>query len=276
MMRGINHQKIFDSDDDCRKFVKIIHSLKHRPGEGNGDSDWMILAYALMTNHFHLLVKEGDVTVGDLIKKIAGAYVKYYNRKNRRDGHLFKERFKSEVCEDDDYFMTLLRYIHQNPVKARMVDDVADYEFTSWHEYIDDGKCDQKICNTQYVLDRIDLEQLRELVYTPLTDNVKCLEYPESGRFRLTDEEATEIFYRFSGLRGKEEFRLLHKNEKVRLLRLLKGEGLGTKQLSRIAGCGIGTIVKACRGMAPQGDASAESRPTNPCLLYKYPTTRDS
>ena len=247
MMRGINRQKIFDSDEDCRKFIEIIHSLKQRPGAGNSDSDWMILAYALMTNHFHLLVKEVDVTIGVLVKKIAGAYVKYYNRKNRRDGHLFKERFKSEPCEDDDYFMTLLRYIHQNPVKARMVKDVADYEFTSWHEFIDDGMCAQKICNTPYVLDRIDLEQLKEWVYTPLNDDVKCLEYPDGRKTRLTDDEAYEIFRRVTKLCHKEEFRALAMAEKIPLLRIMKQEGIGTKQLARLTGSGIGTIVKACR-----------------------------
>ncbi len=71
-------------------------------------------AYCLMSNHFHLLIREREEKVGETIKRIASSYVYYYNRKYGRDGHLFKERFKSEPCNDMDYFVTLLRYIHQN------------------------------------------------------------------------------------------------------------------------------------------------------------------
>ena len=67
-----------------------------------------------MSNHFHLLIRERDEKIGDTIKRIAGAYVYYYNHKYLRDGHLFKERFKSEPVNDISYFTTLLRYIHQN------------------------------------------------------------------------------------------------------------------------------------------------------------------
>lgn len=260
MMRGINHQRIFDSDDDCRKFIQIIHSLKQRPGENNKDSDWMILAYALMTNHFHILVKEGNISVGDFVKKIAGAYVLYYNRKNRRDGHLFKERFKSEPCEDDDYFITLLRYIHQNPVKARMVNDVADYEFTSWHEFADAENCQYPICNTQYVLERIDLPQLKELIYTPLSDKVKCIEISESNdnEIRLTEEEAEEMFRHTTGCANSTMFHNLKRDIRDGFIRELKQKGVGTKQLSRISGFGIATIVKACKQLSAEEVADKE------------------
>ena len=74
-------------------------------------------------------------SVGDTVKRIASSYVYYYNRKYGRDGHLFKERFKSEPVNDMAYFTVLLRYIHQNPVKAGIVEKVKDYEFSSWGEY---------------------------------------------------------------------------------------------------------------------------------------------
>ena len=92
-------------------------------------------AYCLMGNHFHLLIRERDERVGETIKRIASSYVYYYNRKYGRDGHLFKERFKSEPVNDMEYFTVLLRYIHQNPVKAGIVEKVKDYEFSSWGEY---------------------------------------------------------------------------------------------------------------------------------------------
>lgn len=67
-----------------------------------------------MANHFHLLIREREETIGNVVKRIASSYVYYYNHKYLRDGHLFKERFKSEPVNDISYFTTLLRYIHQN------------------------------------------------------------------------------------------------------------------------------------------------------------------
>jgi hypothetical protein len=96
-----------------------------------------------MSNHFHLLIREREESVGETIKRIASSYVYYYNRKYGRDGHLFKERFKSEPVNDMAYFTTLLRYIHQNPVKAGIVEHVRDYEFSSWGEY--DGSVNEEV-----------------------------------------------------------------------------------------------------------------------------------
>ena len=81
-----------------------------------------------------------------------------------RDGHLFKERFKSEPVNDMSYFTTLLRYIHQNPVKAGIVEHVREYEFSSWGEY--DGSVDSvfQICDTATVLRRKPYEQLNDLM----------------------------------------------------------------------------------------------------------------
>ena len=79
-----------------------------------------------MSNHIHLLIREREDTIGMAIKRIASSYVYYYNHKYSRDGHLFRERFKSETVNDMAYFLTLLRYIHQNPVKAGMVSEVKD------------------------------------------------------------------------------------------------------------------------------------------------------
>ena len=108
-----------------------------------------------MSNHIHLLIREREDNIGMAIKRIASSYVYYYNHKYSRDGHLFRERFKSEPVNDMAYFVILLRYIHQNPVKAGIVENIKDYEYSSWGEY--DGTVEPvfRICNTQTVLNRI-------------------------------------------------------------------------------------------------------------------------
>ena len=139
MMRGINHQNIFEEQEDYYQFLNALDmmALSYEPDGTPSGRNYFLYAYCLMSNHIHLLIREREDTIGMAIKRIASSYVYYYNHKYSRDGHLFRERYKSEPVNDMAYFVTLLRYIHQNPVKAGIVNRVNDYEFSSWHEYED-------------------------------------------------------------------------------------------------------------------------------------------
>lgn len=88
-----------------------------------------------MDNHIHLLIREGDEPIGRLIKRISSSYVYWYNAKYVRCGHLFQERFKSEIVELKRSFLTVLRYIHQNPVKAGLATNVFEAGWTSINVY---------------------------------------------------------------------------------------------------------------------------------------------
>ena len=79
-----------------------------------------------MGNHIHLLIQEGREPIEQVMKRIAARFVYWYNIKYRRAGHLFQDRYKSEPVENDAYFLTVIRYIHQNPIKAKLVDNIAD------------------------------------------------------------------------------------------------------------------------------------------------------
>jgi len=110
MIRGINQQNIFSGDEDYEKFIAIF-SKYHKK------SEYEIYAYCLMGNHAHLLIKEGKEALSHAMKRIGTSYVSWYNWQYNRKGHLFQDRYKSEPVEDDVYFLTVLRYIHQNPSK---------------------------------------------------------------------------------------------------------------------------------------------------------------
>ena len=92
MMRGINHQNIFEDEEDNYQFVNTLDRMRVRyDDEGTPcGSNCTYYAYCLMSNHFHLLIREREEKVGETIKRIASSYVYYYNRKYGRDGHLFK------------------------------------------------------------------------------------------------------------------------------------------------------------------------------------------
>ena len=190
MMRGINHQNrrtserraklawaipseeeedevnIFEEPEDYYQFINTLDRLRvlyDDLGLPCGTS-FTLYGYCLMANHFHLLIREREETIGNIVKRIASSYVYYYNHKYLRNGHLFKERFKSEPVRsssarllptgrknDISYFTTLLRYIHQNPVKAGIVKEVKDYEYSSWGEYTGQVETAFQICDTQTV-----------------------------------------------------------------------------------------------------------------------------
>lgn len=105
MMRGINHQNIFEDAEDYYQFITTLDRMRTLYDD-NGlpcGTSCTYYAYCLMSNHFHLLIREREESVGETVKRIASSYVYYYNRKYGRDGHLFKERFKSEpafqICD---------------------------------------------------------------------------------------------------------------------------------------------------------------------------------
>ncbi len=129
--RGIERRKIFRDDKDRNGFVK-------RLGDLVVETQTQCFAWALIPNHFHLLLKTGRVPVATLMRRLLTGYAIGFNRRHRRSGHLFQNRYKSILCEQDVYLKELVRYIHLNPLRARLVKDLAvldKYPFAG-HSYL--------------------------------------------------------------------------------------------------------------------------------------------
>ncbi len=141
ILRGINKQRIFEEDQDYQKYLKTLKVYKEISG-------YEVYAYCLMSNHVHLLMKEGKEDLGIAFRRIGASYVFWYNWKYSRIGHLFQDRYKSETVEADSYFLAVMRYIHQNPVKAGIVKEIQAYPWSSYGEYTNKGR----ICDTRFVL----------------------------------------------------------------------------------------------------------------------------
>lgn len=198
-----------------------------------------------MSNHFHLLIREREESVGETIKRIASSYVYYYNRKYGRDGHLFKERFKSEPVNDMAYFTVLLRYIHQNPLKAGLVEHVKDYEYSSWSEY--DGTVEPvfQICDIKTVLNRIPFKELEEWVNDPLPDDAIFLDNDnEQPRNRLSDDQVWQHIIKLVNVSNASAFQQLDKEQQRDVLKELRLMGASVRQLERLTGIGRGLIQK--------------------------------
>ncbi len=134
MIRGNEKKKIFLDDEDKRCFV---HKLFEKVSEEKSE----IYAYCLMDNHVHLLLCEDcNIDMARLMKKINVSFVYYFNKKYKRVGHLFQDRFKSEVVDSDDYLLAAVRYIHNNPVIAGIVCSPEKYKWSSYYDYVNANK----------------------------------------------------------------------------------------------------------------------------------------
>jgi putative transposase len=114
--RAINRQAIFSDKKDYLNFME-------RLGDLLVETKTPCFAWALIPNHFHLLLKTGNESISNLMKRLLTGYAVTYNRRHGRSGHLFQNRYKSILCQEDTYLLELVRYIHLNPLRAKLVPD---------------------------------------------------------------------------------------------------------------------------------------------------------
>lgn len=221
MLRGINRQQIFEDEADRERLMETLQRYRDECG-------YTVYAYCLMGNHFHILLKEGVEELDSVFKRIAGSYVYWYNWKYRRTGHLFQDRFKSEPVEDDSYFLTVLRYIHQNPVKARLCRSVESYPYSSISEYYSKPE----LVDTSFAFSMLPLQEFVD--YHNQYSDDQCLEIEE--HIRLTDDEAKRIISKISKCKSAAAFQELEIPKRNLYIKKLHNNGLSIRQISRLTG----------------------------------------
>lgn len=125
IVRGIERRRIVDDDEDRRRFVGRLGGLVRETGT-------RVYAWSLMPNHAHLLVRSGPAGLPQFMRRLLTGYAVTCNRRHRRHGHLFQNRYKSIVCDEDSYFTELVRYIHLNPLRAKLVRDLSALDRYPW------------------------------------------------------------------------------------------------------------------------------------------------
>ena len=247
MLRGINRQDIFEEPEDYWTFIKILSAVQDRLADDlvTRVITCHIYAYCLMPNHIHVLLCEKSWHLGEVVKSIAASYAFYFNKKYGRIGHLFQDRFKSEPCNDSNYYLTLFRYIHQNPIKAGLVSLAEDYEYSSWgNDYL--GKGSQLVCHTQPALKRYGIAELAEWVNMPLEDNIRCIDMNE--RKIIADETVRQMILKKCGADNISGFQLNSRERQKDIVREVMMElGAGPRQMSRVSGLPYTLIYKACK-----------------------------
>ena len=125
MARGIERRKIFWDDKDRSSFLERLAIILE-------ETQTQCYAWALIPNHFHLLLRIGQTPLSTVMRRLMTGYAVTFNIRHRRSGHLFQNRYKSVVCEEENYLLELTRYIHLNPLRAKLVEDLKSLDKYPW------------------------------------------------------------------------------------------------------------------------------------------------
>ncbi len=125
IVRGIEKRNIFENDKDRVDFL-------NRLGQVVQEEKATCFAWALMPNHAHILIRTGSAPLGKLMKRLLTGYAVSFNLRHQRSGHLFQNRYKSIVCEEEPYLLELIRYIHLNNLRAGLVRDISELDRYLW------------------------------------------------------------------------------------------------------------------------------------------------
>lgn len=129
ILRGNHRQRIFAQTSDRQRWEEILVNVLHQLGA-------RIHGYCWMTNHVHMLIQVGTVPLWQIMQRVASPYARYFQRKLSTTGHLFERRHGAILVDNDDYLLQLLHYIHMNPVTADLVQDPAQYRWSSYQTYL--------------------------------------------------------------------------------------------------------------------------------------------
>jgi REP element-mobilizing transposase RayT len=153
-LRGNPRQDIFFTPDDRRLLSRIVREILD-------DCDAQLHAYCYMTNHVHALVQVGDAPLSRIMLLVAGRYARAVQSRLQTTGHLFEKRYHALLVDADEYLLTLLRYIHLNPVRANLAASPDDYPWSSHHAYL--GKRAEPWVTTAFALRMFDRERARAI-----------------------------------------------------------------------------------------------------------------
>lgn len=228
MLRGINKQQIFMDEEDNRHFLKVLEQCREI-------SLFRLYAYCLMGNHVHILLQTAGEPLEQVMKRIGTRFVVWYNQKYSRTGHLFQDRYRSEPVQDNGYFLTVLRYILNNPVKAGICSSAESYPWSSDADYIHrEGITDISFAESITGRDAL-LEYLRG------ASDDTCMDDEPT---RPNDKEAQEIIRNTVGISDWTECLKAVSGHPDKYVRALRKAGLSIRQISRLTGLSISTVRK--------------------------------
>lgn len=229
LFRGVNQQNIFEEASDFEKLKETIAIVKQ-------DLHFEIYAYCFMSNHVHIVLKEktlGDISL--IMKRILTKYARWYNIKYGRSGALIANRYKSVPVEIDEYFLHLIRYVHQNPIKAGIIDKIENYPYSSFKEYINKAE----LTDTNFLLKMISIE-----AFIDYHKEIEIMKFRVTDSKRKTDEDVLMFLKKNYNIDNPKSISKFSKIERNKILAELKKE-FSVRHLQRITGISRGVITNA-------------------------------
>ncbi|HHW30197.1 MAG TPA: transposase, partial [Clostridiaceae bacterium] len=234
IIRGANRQEIFHDNNDRLRFLEILKKVKTI-------SQMKVHGWCLMDNHVHLLLKEGNEDISISMKRLGVSYVWYYNQKYKTIGHLFQDRFLSENVETERYLLTVIRYIHQNPVKAQLARRAEQWKWSSCIGYYGEKVYPEDLLDETLILsilskdERLAREKFKQL--NEQESNDCCMDDTINKKIKLSDDEARQEILKVINEIEIAQLKSLPKKERNQVLREIKGiEGITQRQAARILG----------------------------------------
>ena len=254
IVRGIERRKIFRSDYDRKNLLDRVSELIPQIGIE-------CFAWAFMSNHFHLLLRTGSVPIAVLMRRLLTGYAGWFNKKYKRHGQLFQNRYKSFLCQEDIYLKELVRYIHLNPLRAGIVADLKALDQYPWcgHSAIM-NKTEQSWQNSDYVLglfsEKIGLARKRYRAFVKNgVDQGKRSDLTGGGLLRSAGGWVGLKELRKAGLRVKGDERILGDSEFVEKALQAAEEKLEQKYALKVQGYDFERVVQRVAqvlGMEPK------------------------
>lgn len=235
VMRGAGHCLIFEDDCDRTRFLETLDAQLGQPS-------LRLHAWCLMSNHVHLLVEADMHLLSEAMRRLDSSYAIYFNKRHERIGPLFQGRFKSEPVDTDAYFLTALRYIHQNPQKAGIANS-CDYPWSSFSEFVG------RPVRTDTAKALAMLGGIEGFIAFHEQDDpaAPCIDI-DRGRKLIGDDEALEVARRALDGTTAGSVSSLGREARDDALRQLKAANLSIRQIERLTGVSRSVVAKACRG----------------------------
>ena len=237
ILRSINQHIIFEDDDDYHKMLYILSDCKRT-------FDIDIYAYCLMDNHIHLLIRSSEDYLASFFQSLGTRFVRWYNTKYSRSGHLFQDRYYSIPVVREQQYLSTLTYIHNNPVKSALCRYPSEYRWSSYNAFYGQKN---PLVDTSFSFDIAGSKDLLLKYFSRDSahfDDIQVIPGLEKSRWFMPDKEALVIFKKVTKLSSTSEAVNLPKSLRNKYMDILHKNGLTKKQIARLMDVSLSTVKR--------------------------------
>jgi len=266
IVRGNNRTSIFENRENKEEYKKVVSRYKKR-------SRFKLYAYCIMNNHAHLLIEVEDIPLSKIMQGIQQVFTQYYNRTNRTTGHVFEQRYKSFLCDKEAYLLSLIRYIHQNPVRSNFKNGI-NYPWSSHQEYIGNSELidvnfplslfaypkNEAIKRYLTFMDEVEAREIKSMVKEEKIEVVKNIEESHKiakGALIKIIEEVTAI--KMDKIKGNTKNKRRSDVRKLYIKSLKKYTDLPNKEIADLLEIGSPTVTNVLSGRYKENDFITKS-----------------